>query len=76
MTSDTGYESLDNYLYPEANGQARFNKPSSYDAQKTVLQESVHRENNAAGSSDFEIDLPGEAAAIAGEQHQFYRRFA
>lgn len=35
VTADAGYESLDNYLYLEANGQISFIKPSNYEAQKT-----------------------------------------
>ena len=35
VTADAGYESLDNYLYLEANGQMCFIKPSNYEAQKT-----------------------------------------
>lgn len=35
VTADAGYESLDNYLYLEANGQMSFIKPSNYEAQKT-----------------------------------------
>ena len=34
VTADAGYESLDNYLYLEANGQMSFIKPSNYEAQK------------------------------------------
>ena len=35
VTADAGYESLENYLYLEANGQMCFIKPSNYEAQKT-----------------------------------------
>ena len=35
VTADAGYESLDNYLYLESNGQMCFIKPSNYEAQKT-----------------------------------------
>ena len=35
VTADAGYESLDNYLYLEANGQMSFIKPSNYESQKT-----------------------------------------
>ena len=35
VTADAGYESLDNYLYLEGNGQLSFIKPSNYEAQKT-----------------------------------------
>ena len=35
VTADAGYESLENYLYLEANGQTSFIKPANYEAQKT-----------------------------------------
>lgn len=35
VATDAGYESLDNYLYLEANGQMSFIKPSNYEVQKT-----------------------------------------
>ena len=35
VSADAGYESEDNYLYLEANGQLSFIKPSNYEAQKT-----------------------------------------
>ena len=35
VTADSGYESLDNYLFLERNGQMSFIKPSNYDQRKT-----------------------------------------
>ena len=35
VTADAGYESLNNYLYLEANGQISFIKPLNYEQQKT-----------------------------------------
>jgi len=35
VVADAGYESLDNYLYLEDNGQTSFIKPINYEAQKT-----------------------------------------
>ena len=35
VCADTGYESLDNYLYLEENGQMSFIKPSNYEQKKT-----------------------------------------
>ena len=35
VVADAGYESLDNYLYLESNGQMSFIKPSNYEAKKT-----------------------------------------
>ena len=35
VSTDAGYESLENYLYLESNGQMSFIKPANYEAQKT-----------------------------------------
>ena len=35
VTADAGYESLENYLYLEKNGQMSFIKPSNYEVRKT-----------------------------------------
>ena len=35
VTADAGYESLDNYLYLEQNGQTSFIKPSNYEQKKS-----------------------------------------
>lgn len=35
VTADAGYESLENYLFLEENGQISFIKPANYEAQKT-----------------------------------------
>lgn len=35
VVADAGYESLENYLYLESNGQMSFIKPANYEAQKT-----------------------------------------
>lgn len=35
VVADAGYESLENYLYLEANGQTCFIKPTNYDSKKT-----------------------------------------
>lgn len=35
VTADAGYESLENYLYLEENGQFSFIKPANYEAKKT-----------------------------------------
>ena len=36
VTADAGYESLENYLFLEENGQMSFIKPTNYEAQKTA----------------------------------------
>lgn len=35
VTADAGYESLNNYLFLESNGQVSFIKPTNYEAKKT-----------------------------------------
>ena len=47
VTADAGYESLDNYLYLEQNGQLSFIKPANYEAKKTSrFKEKVGRIEN------------------------------
>ena len=47
VTADAGYESLENYLYLEENGQMSFIKPSNYEARKTKrFKEQVGRIEN------------------------------
>lgn len=36
VTADAGYESMENYLYLEENGQTSFIKPANYEAKKTA----------------------------------------
>ena len=49
VTADAGYESLDNYLYLEQNGQLSFIKPANYEAKKTSrFKEKVGRIENMA----------------------------
>ena len=47
VVTDAGYESLDNYLYLEGNGQTSFIKPINYEAQKSrkFKQQIGRREN-------------------------------
>lgn len=47
VTADAGYESLENYLYLEENGQLSFIKPSNYEVKKTKrFREKVGRIEN------------------------------
>ena len=47
VTADAGYESLENYLYLEENGQLSFIKPSNYEAKKTKrFKEQIGRIEN------------------------------
>ena len=49
VTADAGYESLENYLYLEENGQLSFIKPSNYEAKKTKsFKEKIGRIENMA----------------------------
>jgi len=49
VTADAGYESLENYLYLEENGQLSFIKPSNYEAKKTrSFQQKIGRIENMA----------------------------
>ena len=49
VTADSGYESLDNYLYLEDNGQVSFIKPANHDAQKTKkFRQKIGRIENMA----------------------------
>ena len=49
VTADAGYESLDNYLFLEENGQVSFIKPANYEAQKTrKFKQKVGRIENMA----------------------------
>ena len=49
VTADAGYESLENYLYLEDNGQMSFIKPSNYEAQRTKkFRQKIGRIENMA----------------------------
>ena len=49
VTADAGYESLENYLFLEENGQVSFIKPANYEAQKTKkFKQKVGRIENMA----------------------------
>ena len=49
MTADAGYESLENYLFLEENGQVSFIKPANYEAQKTKkFKQKIGRIENMA----------------------------
>ena len=49
VTADAGYESLDNYLYLEENGQMSYIKPQNHDVRKTKkYQSQIGRAENMA----------------------------
>ena len=53
VTADAGYESQENYLYLEENGQVSFIKPLTYEAQKTKkFREKIGRIENMAYNAE------------------------
>jgi hypothetical protein len=53
VTADAGYESLDNYLYLEENGQISFIKPQNHDTKETKKYRSqIGRAENMAYDAD------------------------
>ena len=53
VTADAGYESLENYLFLEDNGQVSFIKPANYEAQKTKkFKQKIGRIENMAYNSE------------------------
>ena len=53
VTTDAGYESLDNYLYLEDNGQVCFIKPQNYEAKKkSAFKKQVGRIENMRYAKD------------------------
>ena len=65
VTADSGYESLDNYLYLEANGQISFIRPSNYEAQKTRKYKSqIGRIENMAYDKDEDCFICAEGRKL------------
>ena len=61
VTADAGYESLDNYLYLEANGQLSYIKPTNYEAQKTKkFRSQIGRIENMAYSQEDDCFICAE----------------
>ena len=53
VTADAGYESLDNYLYLEVNGQTSFIKPQNHDLAKTKkFRDQIGRAENMIYDAD------------------------
>ena len=53
VTADAGYESLENYLFLEENGQISFIKPANYEAQKTKkFRQKIGRIENMAYNAE------------------------
>lgn len=56
VTADAGYESLDNYLYLEENGQISFIKPQNHDVKKTKkYRNQIGRAENMAYDQDADV---------------------
>ena len=69
ITADAGYESLDNYLFLEENGQISFIKPQNHDVKKTKkFQSQIGRAEN------MEYDAEADAYVCAmGKMLSIYR---
>ena len=69
ITADAGYESLDNYLFLEENGQISFIKPQNHDVKKTKkFQSQIGRAEN------MEYDAEADAYVCAmGKTLSMYR---
>ena len=65
VTADAGYESLENYLYLEENGQLSFIKPSNYEAKKTKsFQKKIGRIENMAYNTEEDCFICAEGRKL------------
>ena len=65
VTADAGYESLENYLYLEGNGQMSFIKPSNYEAQKTKkFKQKIGRIENMSYDSEEDCFTCAEGRSL------------
>ncbi len=65
VITDAGYESLDNYLYLEANGQMSFIKPTNYEAQKTKkFRDQIGRIENMKYDQDEDCFICAEGRKL------------
>ena len=65
VTADAGYESLDNYLYLEANGQLSYIKPTNYEAQKTKkFRSQIGRIENMAYNQEDDCFICAEGRRL------------
>ncbi len=77
VTADAGYESLDNYLYLEENGQISFIKPQNHDVKKTKKYQSQigHAENMAYDEeTDTYTCAMGKALSMYRESKDRYSK--
>ena len=72
VTADSGYESLDNYLFLERNGQMSFIKPSNYDQRKTKkFKKQIGRIENMAYDPEEDCFTCAEGRKLP--LHRWYR---
>ena len=65
VTADAGYESLENYLYLEENGQLSFIKPSNYETKKTKnFQKKIGRVENMAYDTEEDCFICAEGRKL------------
>ena len=77
VTADAGYESLDNYLYLEENGQASFIKPQNHEEKKTKkYQSQIGRAENMAydAETDTYTCAMGKTLTIYRESKDKYSK--
>ena len=65
VTADAGYESLENYLFLERNGQVSFIKPTNYDARKTKkFKKQIGRIENMTYDSEEDCFICAEGRTL------------
>ena len=66
VTADAGYESLENYLFLEQNGQTSFIKPTNYEAKKTAkYRKQIGRIENMKYNAEEDVFLCAEGRRLS-----------
>jgi len=66
VTADAGYESLENYLFLEENGQTSFIKPTNYEAKKTAkYRKQIGRIENMRYDAEEDVFLCAEGRRLS-----------
>ena len=66
VTADAGYESLENYLFLEQNGQTSFIKPANYEAKKTAkYRKQIGRIENMRYDAEEDVFLCAEGRRLS-----------
>lgn len=66
VTADAGYESLENYLFLEQNGQTSFIKPTNYEAKKTAkYRKQIGRIENMRYDAEEDVFLCVEGRRLS-----------